>query len=128
MTRRFLVRWSSNVVAVMIAEMLMFPNIKLPETGSSEYWSTLAGFAALLACLTLYVRPLVYKIMGPVTCLAMVATLGIAHFVSSIALFWLAGRFVDGVEIGGFTYVVQGAIIVGIVGVLGSLLLGGRRG
>ncbi|HJN39221.1 MAG TPA: phage holin family protein, partial [Chloroflexota bacterium] len=95
MIRRFLVRWVSNFVAVMLAGYMFEDQIQLQERGSDAYWMTLAAFAAVLAVLQLYVRPIVYAVMGPITCLVMVVTLGLAHFLTGAVLFWLAGSFVD---------------------------------
>ena len=71
MIRRFLVRWVSNFVAVMLAGLLFAPHILLQERGSDAYWMTLAAFAVVLAVLQLYVRPIVYAVMGPITCMAL---------------------------------------------------------
>jgi putative membrane protein len=126
MIRRFLVRWVSNFVAVMLAGYLFEAQIQLQERGSDAYWMTLAAFAAVLAVLQLYVRPIVYAVMGPITCLVMVVTLGLAHFLTGAVLFWLAGSFVDGIEVENFLYAMAGAAVVAVVGMAGSIFLGSK--
>ena len=126
MIRRFLVCWVSNFVAVMLAAYLFEDQIQLQERGSDAYWMTLAAFAAVLAVLQLYVRPIVYAVMGPITCLVMVVTLGLAHFLTGAVLFWLAGSFVDGIEVESFLYAMAGAAVVAVVGMAGSIFLGSK--
>ena len=126
MIRRFLVRWVSNFVAVMLAGYMFEDQIQLQERGSDAYWMTLAAFAAVLAVLQLYVRPIVYAVMGPITCLVMVVTLGLAHFLTGAVLFWLAGSFVDGIAVENFLYAMAGAAVVAVVGVAGSIFLGSK--
>ncbi len=128
MIRRFLVRWVSNFLAVILVAYLLGPNVTLAaETGSEAYWATAAAFAAVLAVLQLYVRPIVYAVMGPITCFFMVITLGIAHFVTGALLFWLAGLFLEeAIHVENFLYAMAGAAIVAAVGVIGSIILGSR--
>ncbi len=126
MIRRFLVRWVSNFVAVMLAGYMFEDQIQLQERGSDAYWMTLAAFAAVLAVLQLYVRPIVYAVMGPITCLVMVVTLGLAHFLTGAVLFWLAGSFVDGIAVENFLYAMAGAAVVAVVGMAGSIFLGSK--
>ena len=126
MIRRFLVRWVSNFVAVMLAGYMFEDQIQLQERGSDAYWMTLAAFAVVLAVLQLYVRPIVYAVMGPITCLVMVVTLGLAHFLTGAVLFWLAGSFVDGIAVENFLYAMAGAAVVAVVGMAGSIFLGSK--
>lgn len=120
-------RWASNFVAVMLAAYLFAPHIRLQsEVGTDAYWATVAAFSAVLAVLQLYVRPIAYAVMGPITCLVMVVTLGLAHFVTGAVLFWLAGSFVDAIEVESFLYALAGAAIVAPVGVAGSIFMGSR--
>ena len=51
MIRRFLVRWVSNFVAVMLAGYMFEDQIQLQVRGSDAYWMTLAAFAVVLAVL-----------------------------------------------------------------------------
>ena len=126
MIRRFLVRWVSNNVAVMLAGYMFEDQIQLQVRGSDAYWMTLAAFAVVLAVLQLYVRPIVYAVMGPITCLVMVVTLGLAHFLTGAVLFWLAGSFVDGIAVENFLYAMAGAAVVAVVGMAGSIFLGSK--
>ncbi len=128
MIRRFLVRWASNFIAVILAAYILNPDVALvAETGSEAYWTTAAAFAAVLAVLQLYVRPLVYAVLGPLTCFFMVVTLGFAHFVTGAVLFWLAGSFLEeAIYVENFLYAMAGAAIVAAVGVIGSIILGSR--
>ena len=128
MIRRFLVRGTSNFVAVVLADNFLSPGVTLiADSGSEAYWATAAGFAAVLAILQLYIRPLIYTLLGPITCFFMVLTLGFIHFVTGAILFWLAGIFLDNaIYVENFLYAMAGAAIVAATGVLGSIILGGR--
>ena len=128
MIRRLLVRWASNFVAVILAEYVLSPSVTLmAESGSEEYWATAAGFAVVLAILQLYIRPLIYAVLGPITCFFMILTLGFAHFVTGAILFWLAGTFLNNaIYVENFLYAMVSAAIVAATGVLGSIILGNR--
>ena len=128
MIRRFLVRGASNFVAVILADSVLGAHVTLmAESGSEEYWATAAGFAVVLAILQLYIRPLIYAVLGPITCFFMILTLGFAHFVTGAILFWLAGMFLNNaIYVENFLYAMVGAAIVAATGVFGSIILGSR--
>ena len=124
MARRFLVQWVSNFLAVLLVVQLMSPHIRLsPAQGSAEYWSTLAAFSAVLALLNAFLKPALYLVLAPITCLVMVATLGLARFVVSAFMFWLAGRFVDQVVVENLWWALLGALVTGLICTIGGAVL-----
>lgn len=125
--RRLLVHWASNFVAVLVVAAILDPHIRLPPVESGDYWTTAAAFAGVLAVLNTYVRPIVYVVFAPITCLVMVVTLGLAHFVMGALMFWLAGKFVNAFYVENFGYALFGAAITAAVGLAGSMLLEDRR-
>lgn len=125
--RRLLVQWASNFVAVLLMAAVLNPHVRLPPAGAGEYWTTAAAFAGVLAVLNAYVRPIIYLVFAPITCLVMVLTLGLAHLVMGALMFWLAGRFVEDFYVENFGYALLGAAITAAIGVAGSLLLEDRR-
>ena len=127
MLRRALVQWASNFLAILFVAAVLDPHITLPPAGTSEYWSTAAGFAAVLAILNSVVRPIIYLLLAPITCLLMIATLGLAHFLVGAVMFWLAGRFIESITVENFAYALLGAFITAVVGFTSSLVLGDRR-
>ncbi len=124
MLRRLLVQWASGFLGIVLVSAVLAPHVTLPPGGTPEYWSTAAGFAAVLAVLNSIVRPVLNALLGPIRCLLTLATLGLTHFLLGALMFWLAGIFIDAIEIESFVYVLLGALIMAIVGVAGSVALG----
>ena len=114
-------------MGIVIASAILTPHIALPPSGSQEYWSTAAVFAAVLAALNSIVRPVLYMLLAPITCLLMVATLGLAHFLMGAVMFWLADIFIDAVSVENFAYAMLGAVIMAAAGTVGSAVLGEKR-
>jgi putative membrane protein len=127
MLRRLLVQWASNFVGIVLAAAILSPHITLPASGTPEYWSTAAAFAVVLALLNSIVRPVLYILLAPITCLLMLATLGFAHFLMGAIMFWLADVFIDGISVENFAYALLGAVIMAASGTVGSAVLGEKR-
>ena len=127
MVRGVLVQWASNFLGVILAVALLDPHIALPPSGTQDYWSTVALFVTVFTGLNIVVRPLLYILLGPLTCLVMLLTLGIAHFLIGVVMFWLADLFVDAVFVESLGHTLLGALIVGGVGTIGSIVLGRKR-
>jgi putative membrane protein len=70
-----------------------------------------AIFAAILAVLNAFVRPIVMLI----TCPIQILTLGLSALVINAVLFLLAANFVSGIHVGGFVGALIAAIVVSIV-------------
>ena len=96
---QFAVHWGGAFLGVLLTGLLLDPYIRLPETGSLMYWATAAAFAAVLAALNVYVRPLMYLATLPLTCCFMVLTLGFGHFLVGAFMFWLAGQIIPPIDL-----------------------------
>ena len=123
MLRRLLVQWASAFLGIVLVAAILTPHVTLPQSGTPEYWSTAAGFAAVLAALNSLVRPALNTLLGPVRCLLTLATLGLTHFLLGALMFWLADVFIDAIEVESFVYVLLGALIMAAVGVVASAAL-----
>ncbi|MCY3802287.1 MAG: phage holin family protein [Chloroflexi bacterium] len=124
MLRRLLVQWASGFLGIVLVSAVLNPHVSLPPSDTPEYWSTAAGFAAVLAALNSLVRPALNTLLGPIKCLLTLATLGLTHFLIGALIFWLADTFIEAIEVESFTYLLLGALIMAIVGVIGSAVLG----
>ncbi len=122
--RRLLVNWVAAVAGMAVADALLGESLRLPTTTAEDYWATLAGFAAAFAVLTTYVRPLVFRIMGPVGCALTVATLGSIHLAVAAALFWLTLQLPLMVAVDGPLTGLATAVIIALISVIGWQLLG----
>jgi uncharacterized membrane protein YvlD (DUF360 family) len=123
---RFSAHWLGNFLGVLLVALILDPHIRLPETGSGQYWATAAAFAAILAVLNAYARPLLYLAFLPATCCVMVVTLGGAHFLVGALMFWLAGQFVGPIFVESFGWALLGALITAAIATLVSWLILGR--
>ena len=117
-----------NFFAVLAVTALIPEGIRFPEPGTRQFWIAVMVFAAVLAVLNAYVRPAVELVLKPLTCLLGLLTLGLSHFAINAAVFWIASLTVTEIEITGVGAALLGALIVSAVGLLGSMLLGGRKG
>lgn len=123
---RFAANWAGNFAAVLLVALVLDPHVRLPPAGSGDYWATAAAFAAVLALLNTYLRPLLYLVLFPVTCLVMVTTLGLAHFLVGALMYWLAGQFVGPIFVESFGWALLGALITAVVATIVSSALLGR--
>jgi putative membrane protein len=118
--RTLLLRWAVIVIAIfLVAWGLPRVGITTEPLISYDDWISLAIFAAVLALLNTFVRPILLFLSLPVTCL----TLGLFVLVINTALFALAAQLVHGVNVSGFWGAFVGALAVSIVGVAVNLIL-----
>tara|TARA_Y100000590_G_C15295006_1_gene854039 strand:- start:115 stop:579 length:465 start_codon:yes stop_codon:yes gene_type:complete len=108
----------ANTIAVIIAEAILHPNIQLPDRGSIDYWMTALAFGAILALLNGFLRPALYLLFAPLSCIFMVLTFGLGHFFLGALMFWLAGEFIGPVQVAGFGYALLGAITASLTGTI----------
>lgn len=113
--RTLLLRWAVIVIAVFLVAWGL-PQIGLTPQPLIKYddWVTLAIFAAVLALLNTFVRPILLFLSIPFTCL----TMGLFVLVINTALFALAGALVSGFHVENFWGAFIGAIAVSVVGVV----------
>ncbi|MYB15821.1 MAG: phage holin family protein [Chloroflexi bacterium] len=119
-----LVNWVAAVAGLATAGALLWGSLDLPPTTSEEYWRTLAGFAAAFAVLTTYVRPLVFRLLGPVGCALTVLTLGSIHLVAAGLLFWLTLQLPLAVSVDGPLTTLATAAIIAVISVVAWQILG----
>ena len=125
--RYLLVRLVTCFFAVLAVAALVPDGIELPPEGSRDFWITVMAFAAVLALVNAYVRPVMDLLLKPFTCVLGFLTLGFSHVLVSAGVFWLAAQTVEAIEIRSVIGAVVGSIIVGLINVAGSVVLGGRE-
>lgn len=121
--RTLLIRWAVVVIAVFLVAW------GLPQTGlvsrpiiKYDDWATLAIFAAVLALLNTFIRPILAFLSIPITCL----TAGLFGIVLNAIMFSLAAYIVQ--KVGGDFYVADfwaaliGAIAVSVVSLVINLV------
>ena len=124
--RTLLVRWAIIVIAVfLVAWGLPQLNIQGLNEPLIRYddWVTLAIFAAVLALLNTFVRPILVFLSIPFTCL----TAGLFVIVINTALFALAGALVPGFSIANFWGALVGAVAVSVVGIVVNMVTSPAR-
>ncbi len=124
--RFLLARLVTNFFAVVAVTALVREGIRFPEQGSRDYWIAVLSFAAVLALANAYVRPTIELVLKPLTCLLGILTFGLSHFILSAGVFWIASLVVEQIQIQDVGAALLGALIVGVVGLFGSLVFGGR--
>ncbi|MBA3717318.1 MAG: phage holin family protein [Actinobacteria bacterium] len=104
---RLVLGWGTNLLALWLASRLI---------GSVGYrdFAALAIAAAVLAIVNLVVKP----ILTAVSCLLIIATLGVALFLINMAMVALTAWLVPGFAVGGFWSVAGAALIVWAANVL----------
>lgn len=119
--RTLLLRWAVIVIAVFLVAWGL-PQTGLVDTSLVSYtdWVTLAIFAAVLALLNTFVRPILAFLSFPITCL----TAGLFGLVINVAMFALAAWLVPGMTVQGFWGALVGALAVTIVGVVINMVTG----
>ena len=122
--RRLLVNWVAAVAGLATAGALLGESLDLPPSTTEEYWRTLAGFAAAFAVLSTYVRPLVFRLLGPLGCALTVLTLGSIHLVAAALLFWLTLQLPLAVSVDGPLTTLATAAIIAVISVLAWQILG----
>ncbi len=121
--RTLFLRWAIIVIAVFLVAW------GLPQTGlvsepliSYGDWITLAIFAAILALLNTFVRPILVFLSIPFTCM----TAGLFVIVINTALFALAAALVPGFQVSGFVGALVGALAISVVGIAANFITRGR--
>ena len=122
--RRLLVNWVAAVAGLATAGALLGGSLELPPTTSEAYWRTLAGFSAAFAVLSTYVRPLVFRMLGPVGCALTVLTLGSIHLVVAGLLFWLTLQLPLAVSVDGPLAALATAAFIAVISVIAGQVLG----
>ena len=125
--RFLLARFVTCFFAVLVVAAIVPDGIAFPPAGSRDYWTTVAAFAAVLALVNAYVRPVMDVLLKPVTCVLGFLTLGVSHVLVSAGVFWLAAQVVEAIEIRTIVGALVGSVIVGVFNVVGSMLLGDRK-
>ncbi len=105
-------RWITTFIAVLIAARL------LPVFESEPSWEQLAIFAAILALLNAFIRP----VLALLTCPLQLLTLGLFTLVLNAFMFWLAAVLLGGVAVQGVLGAFIGALVVSIVSFIMSRL------
>jgi putative membrane protein len=125
--RALILRWAVILIAVFLVAW------GLPQTGifgDTQFvnygndWVTLAIFAAVLALLNTFIKPILQILSIPLTCL----TFGLFTIVINVALFALAAWLVPSMQVAGFWGMVVGAVAISIVGWGVHLLTGEKIG
>lgn len=119
--RTLLLRWAVIVIAVFLVAWGL-PQLHLTNEPLITYpdWATLAIFAAVLALLNTFVRPILVFLSIPFTCL----TMGLFILVINTAMFALAAALVPGLHVSGFLGAFIGALAVSIVGIALGMVTG----
>ncbi len=124
--RPFLVGWLAAIAGMIVADAL-FTGLTLPPSETNRFWATLAGFSAAFAFLTMIVRPLVFKLLGPLGCLLTAATFGFIQVLGASGLFWVVLQLPLEISVDGpFTGLLT-VLVISAVTFTSSMLLGARR-
>ena len=126
--RFLLARLVTGFFAALAVAVLIPDGVAFPPQGTREFWLTITLFAAVLAVVNAYVRPVLDVVLKPVTCVLGALTLGLSHVLISAGVFWLTAATVESIHIQTVPGAHFGSVIVGLVNMIGSLLLGGRKG
>lgn len=121
--RTLLVRWAVIVIAVFLIAWGL-PRLGLMTEPIIRYddWVTLAIFAAVLALLNTFIRPIVGLLALPINCL----TFGLFSIIINAAMFALADALVPGFHVADFWAALLGAVAVSVVGALANMITGSR--
>lgn len=107
------VRWLAVFLAVIAAAYLM------PDRVYYRDYQAAAIFAAALALINAFVRPVLVMLSLPLTCL----TFGLFTIVINGFTFWIAAQFVPGMGVGSFLDAILAALIVSVVSAVINRLL-----
>ena len=125
--RALILRWAVILIAVFLVAW------GLPQTGifgDTQFvnygndWVTLAIFAAVLALLNTFIKPILQILSIPLTCL----TFGLFTIVINVALFALAAWLVPSMQVAGFWGALVGAVAISVVGWGVNILTGEKIG
>jgi putative membrane protein len=119
---RLVIKLIVTAAAVWVATLLV-PGIQLHSHNTTEKITTLIVVALIFGVINAVLKPIVHT----VGCLAYAVTLGLISIIVNGLLFWLtswiAGKLGLPFHITGFWAAVLGALIVGIIGWLVSLVV-----
>jgi putative membrane protein len=115
---QFLLRLVVSAVAVIVAQRLFWPYVRVEGQGSDALVAALL-FALVLGVLNALVRPVLLLL----TCPLNLITLGLFVFVVNAAVFWMATLFPVGVQVDGFLGALIGSLAVSICSALASLFI-----
>lgn len=124
--RALVVRWLIIVVAVfLIVWGLPQTGLNIPPLIQNNDLGTLALFAAVLAVLNTFVRPILKFLSIPITCM----TAGLFGIVINAVMFLLAAFITNSVgggnfQVNGFLAAVIGAIAISVVSVVANIVVG----
>ena len=111
--RRIAVHWLSAFLAVLVTAGF------IPIFTAKPNWEQAAVFAAILALLNVFVRPLISLVTCPINLL----TLGLFTLVINAFTFWLAAYVYRGLEVQGFVAAFMGALLVSVISFVVDRLL-----
>lgn len=124
---KILVKLVITAAAVWVATLLV-PGIQLHAHNTTHKILTLVVVALIFGVINAVLKPIAHAI----GCLAYAATLGLISIVVNGLLFWLtsyvAGKLKIPFHITGFVPALLGALIVGVIGWVLSLILDQRDG
>ena len=103
--RAIFLRWVSTFLAVLIAAAW------LPVFTQRPTWQQAAIFAAVLALLNAFIKPVVALVTCPITIL----TLGVFTLVLNALMFWLASHLLQDIQVRSFLSALLGALLVSVV-------------
>jgi putative membrane protein len=106
---------------LLIALAIMGVSYFIPGISVRSFWVALL-FALILGVVNALIRPLIILLTLPINLL----TLGLFTLIINAFTFWLASKFIFGVEIASFASAFWGALIIWIVSWLANQLLKGR--
>ncbi len=123
--RALILRWAVILIAVFLVawglpQTGIFGNTQFVNYGND--WVTLAIFAAVLALLNTFIKPVLKVLAIPLTCM----TFGLFTIIINVALFALAAWLVPSMQVAGFWGMVVGAVAISVVG-WGVHLLTGEK-
>jgi putative membrane protein len=111
--QHLLVRLVVNSLAVLLASSLFRERISVAGVESAVLFALVLGLCNAL------VRPLLFLLTLPLTCL----TLGVFTLIVNALVFWLATVAPVGVRVSGFDGAFLGALTVSLVSILASWLI-----
>jgi putative membrane protein len=112
---RFLVRWGSTALAVLVTTYL-FAGIRVDST------TTLLVVALLLGIINAFVKPVIFLLAFPFYILS----LGLLTFVVNGLILWGLAQYVAGFHVDGFWTAIKGAFVVSLVGWCITMLVDGK--
>ena len=110
---RLLLGWAINAAALFLLPYLV-------SAVQIKSFVTALVVALVIGLLNTFIRPVLFVLTLPITIL----TLGLFTLVLNGLMFWIASRFIEGFNVGGFWWAVLAALIYSIISwAISSLLL-----